>query len=230
MWLFEFVLTILLALAPLDAARQTEPAPARFDYQVRTDFFAGFAGDAARLRRAMEICERVLNENPRHAEALVWHGAGLMAQAGQLLAAGDRTRGMELWERALGEMNAAVALEPDNLGVIIPRAAVLLQATRRMPAEPARPLLQQALADYEKALAIQTPYFQTLGAHPRGELLFGLAEGYGRLGQMDKARHYFNRIVTDAADSGHAATAREFLANGTMPQVTGAGCVGCHKQ
>jgi tetratricopeptide (TPR) repeat protein len=126
-------------------------------------------------------------------------------------------------------MDAAVALEPENVAVLIPRGALLLQATMNMPAEMGRPLLEKAVGDYEKVLAIQTAYFSTLGDHPKGELLFGLAEGYSRLGQAEKARLYFDRLMKDAASSGHAPQAKEWLASGTLPKATGLGCVGCHK-
>jgi tetratricopeptide (TPR) repeat protein len=206
-----------------------QQAPVRFDMVVRGDFFAGFAGDAARLQRGMETCERALADNPKHAEALVWHGSGLGYQAGMAFQQGDAQHGMELWTRALAEMDEAVALEPDNVAVRIPRGAMLLQATRNMPPQAANPLIEKALGDYERTLELQTPYFSTLGDHPKGELLFGLAEGYSRLGNQEKARAYFERLVTDAPASGQTPKAREWLANGVLPKTTGLGCVGCHK-
>ena len=134
-----------------------------------------------------------------------------------------------LFGRGLEEMNRAVALEPDNIGVLIPQAAVLLVATRNMPADAARPLLEQALGNYEKVLAIQAPYFSTLGDHPKGELLFGLAEGYSRLGKPGPARRYFERLIKDAPGSGQAPRARMWLDTGSIPKTEGVGCVGCHK-
>lgn len=204
-------------------------APVRFDMVVRSDFFAGFAGDEVRLQRGMDRCEQALAENPRHAEALVWHGSGLAYRAGMAFRKGDAQNGMDLWNRGLGEMDQAAALEPDNVGVRIPRGAMLLQATRNMPPQMANPLIEKALGDYEKTLEIQSSYFATLGDHPKGELLFGLAEGYGRLGQLDKARAYFERLVKDAPASGQTPKAQEWLATGTLPKTTGLGCVGCHK-
>jgi tetratricopeptide (TPR) repeat protein len=226
----ELVGGVVLAtaiFAPSIAAQQ--PAQQRFDMAVRADFFAGFGGDAARLARGMEVCERTLADNPKHAEAMVWHGSGLTFQAGMAFQKGDVKTGGELWGRGQAEMDAAVALEPENVAVLIPRGALLLQATMNMPAEVGRPLLEKAVGDYEKVLAIQTAYFSTLGDHPKGELLFGLAEGYSRLGQAEKARLYFDRLMKDAASSGHAPQAKEWLASGTLPKATGLGCVGCHK-
>jgi tetratricopeptide (TPR) repeat protein len=225
MWILNLLITFVLILAPV----QPPEASARFDMAVRADFFAGFAGDRARFAEAMSLCERILAGNPRHAEALVWHGSGLLFQAGQAFARGDADHGTQFWERGLAEVNQAVALEPENVAVLIPRGAVLLQATRNTPPERGRPLLQQAVNDYERVLAIQSAYFDTLGDHPRGELLFGLAEGNARLGEMVKARHYFNRLIEDVPNSGQTPKARAFLANGELPSATGLGCVGCHQ-
>ena len=226
-WILTLIASLFLAgqtSAPSPAA-----APGRFDLLVRTDFFAGFAGDEARLAKGMKACERELAINPNHAEALVWHGSGLAFSSGMAYQKGDMQAGAELWQRGMDEMDKAAALEPDNVGVRIPRGAVLLQSTEFMPPERARPLIEKGVADYEHVLALQSAYFSTIGDHPKGELLFGLAEGYSRLGNLDKARKYFDRLLADAPASGQAPKARAWLENGTIPKSLGLGCVGCHK-
>jgi tetratricopeptide (TPR) repeat protein len=225
-------MTTLIATLALGALlMQSAPAaaPQRFDLTVRGDFFAGFAGDEARFKKGMDTCERTLAENPKHAEALVWHGSGLAFQAGMAFQKGDMKTGGELWQRGIEEMNTAVTLAPDSVGVRIPRGAVLLQATMNMAQAMAKPLLESAIADYEHVLELQSSYFSTLGDHPKGELLFGLAEGYSRLGQPDKARMYFERLVKDAPTSGQTPKAKQWLTDGTLPKSQGLGCVGCHK-
>ena len=223
------LVTFVIALVVASGQAAPQPAAQRFDYLVRADFFAGVAGDQARLKKAMDTCERTLAENPKHPEALVWHGAAMLVQSGQAFQKGDMGTGGQLWERGLKEMNDAVALAPDDVGVLIPRAATLFEATRNMQPAMARPLLETAVANYEHVLALQTPYFDTLGDHPKGELLFGLAEGYHRLGQHDQARLYFERLTKDAPTSGQTSKAREWLATGAVPKAAGTSCVGCHK-
>lgn len=223
------IITLFLALV-LAVIEFSVPVNAqRFDQVVRTDFFAGFSGDEARLQKGMATCETILAENPRHAEAMVWHGAGLLFQAGRSFQGGDAQRGMQLFQTGLSQMNSAVALEPDNVAVLIPRGAVLIAATRTMDPAMGRPLLEQAVADYEKVLDIQAAYFDTLGDHPRGELLFGLAEGSARLGRPEKTRLYFERLIKDAPTSGQSTRAEEWLKTGALPKIAGAGCIGCHK-
>lgn len=224
----QLMLGLIAALA-LVATTGAQTRRERFDMVVREDLFAGFAGDAVRFERGMAACEQQLAQDPDHAEALVWHGSGLAFRAGQAFATGDTRTGIPLWANGLDEMNRAVALAPDDVGVRIPRGATLLGASRNMPPGMARPLVETGLADYERTLALQAATFASLGDHPKGELLFGLAEGYGRLGQPVQAKKYFERLVNDAAGSGHVRDARQYLETGTLAPVTGLGCVGCHK-
>ena len=224
-----FIALVTLLSGPALAAGQNPPPVQRFDHLVRADFFAGVAGDGTRLTRPSNRCERILEVNPKNPEALVWHGASLMVRAGQAFMKGDMATGGPLFERALQEMLEAVMLAPDNPGVLIPRAAVLLEATRNMPPDMGRPLLESAVQNYEHVLDIQAPIFNTLGDHAKGELLFGLAEGWNRLGDKEKARRYFDRLIADAPASGQTPKAREWIATGTVPKSNGASCVGCHK-
>lgn len=205
-----------------------KPPRERFDFLVREDFFAGFAGDKEALARGMKVCEDALAKNPKHAEALVWHGGGLVFISGQHFQKGDTSKGMELWTRGLKEMDDAVALDPDSVGVLIPRGSTLISASRFMqPADTARPLLQKGLNDYEKVLQIQKSYFARLSGHARGELLYGLAEGWQRFGNQEKARAYFQRLVNEAPGSARQQQATVFLETGKIPSTT-MSCTGCH--
>lgn len=66
------------ASSAASTASPTAPPSGRFDLEVRGDFFAGFGGNAERLARGMARTEEVLAAAPDHAEALVWHGSGLV--------------------------------------------------------------------------------------------------------------------------------------------------------
>src|ERR1051326_564770 len=69
--------------------KEYEKPGVRFDVLVRDDFFAGMAGDVARLNRGMQFCEKVLIKHPHHAEALVWHGGGLLTRSSIAYSRGD---------------------------------------------------------------------------------------------------------------------------------------------
>lgn len=201
----------------------------RFDFLVRADFFAGFAGDQAALERGMKVCEDTLAKNPNHAEALVWHGGGLVFNAGQAFQKADVRKGVELWDRGLKEMDRAVGLEPNNVGVLIPRGASLLTVSRFVQDKAAgRALLEKGVGDYEKVLELQKPYFARLSSHARAELLFGLAQGWARLGDTVKARVYFQRIVNECKDSGRQPQAAAWLEKGTLAGTDAMSCTGCH--
>jgi hypothetical protein len=215
------------------AGEQPKAASNRFDLIVRNDFFTGFAGDKEALARGMKTCEATLAQDPKHAEALVWHGAGLMFQAGQAFqdsAPENQKLGREKWQRGLQELDEAVKLEPENIGVRIPHGAVCLTVSRYLP-DPKlkRELLDQGTADYEKTYALQKAYFSRLGTHPRGELLFGLAEGWRRLGDAARARTYLEQIVQTCKDSPYETEAKEWLAkklDAANPSYHN--CIGCH--
>ena len=205
-----------LAIAPLWAAH--------FDDKVRGDFFAGFAGDNAAFERAMQN-----SATDPSAEAMAWHGGGLMVLSGQKFQQGDYAAGGDLWARGVAEMDKAGAMEPDNPAVLIPRAAVWFVASRQAPPDRGRPLIEKAVADYEHVYELQQAYFDKLDTHMRSELLFGLADGHARLGNADKARGYFEKLAAIGPASGHLEQAQLYL-KGEKYAIQGLGCVGCHSQ
>src|SRR5436305_9544321 len=94
-------------------------------------------GTEAALRNGMAKIEETLAANPDHAEALVWRGAGTYWKAGQAFRSGDVAGGRAMVTAAMADLDRAIALAPRDIGVLIPRAAVLLVAARNQP-EPTR--------------------------------------------------------------------------------------------
>lgn len=226
-WKLTVAGALAFALGFATAVRSAPPDE-RFDHKVRNDFFAGFTGDQEALDRGMKTCESILASNPKHAEALVWHGGGLYFRGSQAFIAGDNQKGMELVTRGLKEMDDAVALAPDSIGVRIPRGAILLNSSRFVPnPEMSRSLLQKGLSDYHRAFDLQKSTLLEMGTHPRGELLFGLAEGYSRSGDEAKARSYFEMILESLKGTGYAKRAELWMATKSIPPEQ-TGCIGCH--
>jgi tetratricopeptide (TPR) repeat protein len=219
--------------SPSSQVSKPPAAPVRFDFRVREDFFRGFAGDAASLERGMAACEAVLKENPRHAEALVWHGGGLMFQSRKLFQAGKREEGIALSAKGLAEMDSAVKLQPDQFGIRIVRAAYLTTASRYV-ADPdyKRGLLERVVEDYEITYRKQETILAKLSVHQRGELLMGLSEAHMRLGNAEKARTYLEIVVKTTPDSPYAKEATAWLAKKTDASERETAfrhaCVGCH--
>jgi tetratricopeptide (TPR) repeat protein len=211
-------------------AATPEQKPERFDKLVREDFFAGMMGDEARLDRGMKYCEGILAKNPKHADALVWHGGGLLARAATTYRKGDTKLGDRLWNQGLKEMNEAVALAPENIGIMVGRSATLVglaQSGWSSADAESRKLLESALLDYEKVYQKQKPYFGKLDEHSRGELLFGLASGWSILGENEKARRYLDLIVKEVEGTQYQTEAQKWL-NGKPKAVIQHDCFGCH--
>ena len=169
--------------------------------KVRVDYFDGVRGDQAALDRAIAACEATLAKNPMHAEAMVWHGAGLVARSIPKFRSGDIAGGRALNQQGVEEMNRAVALAPTNVAVRIPRGAVLLAMAPFVPADQREALYRDGASDYEVTLAQQTAYFSKLTLHAREQLLYGLTDAYASLGDVEKARAYYQRMTSDAAGS-----------------------------
>jgi hypothetical protein len=189
-------------------------AQERFDYEVRDEMFRAFGGNEAAFKNAMSKVDAKLQENPDHAEALVWRGAGRYWSAGQAFGRGDMAAAQALSAAAMLDLDRALALAPADVGVLVPRAAVLLVAARneREPAR-AQDLGARAAANYETVLAIRQPAFAGLGQHNRGEYLSGLAESWALAGARDKAEGYLRRILVELANSPYAERAAAKLAD-----------------
>ncbi|BDC50879.1 hypothetical protein F183_A31950 [Bryobacterales bacterium F-183] len=199
----------------------------RFDHVVRNDFFAGFSGNREALSRGMEKTQAVIEKDPNHAEALVWHGAGLVFQSGDLFQKGEQQKGIEQYMKGMAMMDKAVALAPKAVGVRVPRGSVLMQASFGMPPEMAKPVLEKALDDYMTTYDVQKAFFDKVGEHPRGELLFGIANSYRRLGDEAKANEWFKMITDKMPNTNYAKRADIWLTTKSLTPAQQR-CVGCH--
>jgi hypothetical protein len=202
--------------------------PDRFDMVVREDIFAGFGGNAERLAKGLKACDDALAKNPKHAEALVWRGAVRVFQSGQEFRAGKRAEGIKLWTAGMKDMDDAVALAPTNVGVRIPRAAVLLPTARSAPPAMGKPLLPKALDDFQTIEKLQREYLAELGDHPRGELRMGLADVHRLMGNIEKSNEQLRIVEKELPNTKYAERAKEWLA--AKPDAKLAhNCIGCHR-
>jgi hypothetical protein len=231
-WILEFVPPLRYrewTVASAQTRKAAQSSDDRFDELVRDDFFAGMLGDKTRLERGMKFCEDILARDPKHAEALVWHGGGLLSRAAIAYRSGDNKLGDALWTQGLREMNDAVSFEPDHIGVKIGRSATIVglaQAGWDASDRASHDLLKSALLDYEKVYEVQKPTFSKLGTHSRGELLFGLASGWSILGENAKAAQYLKLVVENCKGTPYETEAKKW--RDLKPQVIQHDCTGCH--
>jgi len=134
--------------------------------------------------------------------------------AGRALEAGDQAGARSLSSAGMADMDRALALEPSNVGVLVPRAAVLLAVAcnQRDPAR-MRELAAQSAANFESALALRQKAFPKLAQHNRGEYLSGLAESWALAGKEDTAERYLRRILAEVPNSAYSERAAAKLAN-----------------
>jgi|SRR5688500_18807611 len=188
-------------------------------------------GDTEKFERGMRTLESLIAENPADARLKVLYGTGMFAQSGAAFRKGDVPNAMKLWQSSLAEMAQAVAMAPDNIFVRARRGVVLIAASRATPPAMAMPLTQLAVDDFEKVLAIREKE-QTLSlqsAHKRGELLTGLADGWNRLGNQDKARGYFERITRELKGTIYEQRATAWLEDKAEAKAAEYfTCSGCH--
>ncbi|MEM9825727.1 MAG: hypothetical protein AAF958_04020 [Planctomycetota bacterium] len=210
---------------------ETLPKPStdrqRFDMVVREDFFAGFAGDQARLQRGMEECRRVLKDNPDHAEAMVWLGSGEVFSSGERFEKGDFPGGIQLWQSGLSKMDRAIELEPDSVSVLIPRAATLLPASRSLRGGMKQQILQRLQRDFERVYERQKDQLAEIGEHPLGELRMGLADVYRAQGKLAESNYQLTKLTEELPDTDYAERATKWLA-AKPDAVLAHNCIGCH--
>lgn len=224
-----FVLApIVLLLTVLLTVTAGAQEPERFDEKVRDLFFAGFAGNEDALKRGMAITEETLEANPDHPGALVWQASGWFFESSMAFARGDWDAGMSLYDRSVAQFDRAVALAPNSLETLIPRAAAYLSVAPYVTHTPTRNgLLETVVGDYTRVLKLRAPVFESFTVHSRGELLGALAESLWLLEKRDQAQVYLNRIVTELPNTPYALMAQQQLdLPETRAQLT---CLGCHK-
>ncbi|MFN7929773.1 MAG: hypothetical protein U0Y68_17880 [Blastocatellia bacterium] len=230
--MLKLLLITAVALSlTLGLTQAQQPNVPRFDHLVREDFFAGFAGDAAALARGMARCENQLKEDPNHAEALVWHGAGLEFQAVAYFQKGEFQKGNDIFQQGEKEMERAVQLQPKSVSILVPRAAHYVVYSRYVPDKvQQRVMLEKVIHDYEEVYRQQQSNFARLSIHARGELLLGMAEAYLRLGGADNRSKAAILLQQARKESGYTKEADAWLqaAPDAKPATFFHTCVGCH--
>jgi hypothetical protein len=127
------------------------------------------------------------------------------------------------------DMDDAIKIEPDNIGVLIPRAAVMLPAGRNAPSAMGKPVLRKVRADFERVYNRQKNVLDQLGEHPLGELRMGLADVYRLLGEPKKSKTQLEAIQRELPDTVYAKRATVWLAAAPDKKLAH-NCIGCHSK
>lgn len=216
--LIAFVLTtgVLFAQARLDSN------------QMRNNLFAAMAGNPNALKPIFDASEKILAQNPDHAQALMWHGVATLAEFFGEAQKGNPQAAFPKFQKATEEMDRAVSLAPDDIEVRVLRAVLYSPASRSVPPAAASGLLEKASSDFQHTFDLQKNHLDQIGTHPLGELLQGLGDTYSRQGKADNAEKYYAMVQTMLKDTEYAARASEWMkTKQPLPEAKTA-CVGCH--
>jgi tetratricopeptide (TPR) repeat protein len=200
-----------------------------FDFEtVRSDFFAGAAGDEVALQRAMAAAERALAKDAKDAPAMSVHGFGAVIAGGQAYLKGDAPRGTELFQRGLAELNGAVKLAPKHGLVRALRGILLQQVSRQMPPAAGTPMLDDARSDFQFLFDEQSAELDRLGTHRLGELLQALGDIHSRLGRTADAERFYGLIQQKLPDTEYARRASTWMTTKQPLPAERTTCIGCH--
>ena len=201
----------------------------RFDYKVREDMFAGIDGDTEAFERAMALIGDTLAATPDHAEALTWRGAARLFQSGTAFRRGAMADGMRLSEEGMADLERALALKPESIGVRAARAPALMpyaRGLRPFNRREADRLTRLAIADMEFVMTARASDWTGLDAHDRGEVLGALADGWLQLGDAAQANTYLDRMGVELAGTAYGKNATVRRADPTTKAPLT--CLGCH--
>lgn len=186
-----------------------------FIVEYREKFFAVFRGDVRTFETAYAEIEAMLTKNPKDARALVWRGNGKTVRAG-LTFLRDRKleEALKQLEDSRRDLDAAVALRPNDPNIYMMRAATLYVQEMYFPPERLPRVVYETLRDdclrFIKYLGDR---ITRVSIHVRGETYGELGIAYLRLGEKEKARAAFQRVIELCPGTAYATRAKREIAN-----------------
>jgi tetratricopeptide (TPR) repeat protein len=216
------VLLILASLAAVAPAQFVYPKPEYnmaepglykedpFIREYRRKFFAVFRGDFPTFEKAYGEVQAMVAKNPKDARALVWLGNGQTVKGGLALMKGKREDSLALLEKSRKTLNRAVALRPNDPNIYMMRAATLYIQGQYWPAKDLPRSTWEHLRDdclrFERFLGDKMP---RVSIHLRGETYGELGIAYVRLGEKEKARAAFQRVIELCPGTDYETRARK---------------------
>jgi hypothetical protein len=187
-----------------------------FIIKYRAEYFAVFKGDRARFERAHQEIGEMVRKNPKDPRALVWYGNGQTVKAALAYITGKRKEADELAERSRQNLDKAVAMRPDDPNIYMMRAATLYVQGQYFPKDAVPRVTWERLRDdcltFIKFLGDR---ITRVSIHVRGETYGELGIAYLNLGEKEKARQAFQRVVELCPNTAYSERAlREIAALG----------------
>jgi cytochrome c556 len=182
-----------------------------FIVEYRKKFFAVFRGDLQTFSKAFDEVSQMVERDPSDARALVWRGNGKMVKGGIALFQNDMETARGLLAGSLADLDAAVALSPEDPNIYMMRAATLLLIHQRFPEGwSARPLYERLERDALKFLGhIGWRRLPRTSIHLRGEALASLAIAQRELEKFEESLVSWRRLEMLNRGTRYEAKARE---------------------
>ncbi len=184
-----------------------------FIVEYRQKFFAVFKGDTKMFNKAFDEITALVKKDPKDARALVWLGNGETVKAGVLVLKGQKDAAAKLLDKSRTDLDAAVALRPKDPNIYMMRAATLYIQGQYWDAKTLPKSNWEKLRDdCLKFIDYFGPKFPQVSIHVRGETCGELGIAYLKLGEKDKARAAFKRVVELCPDTDYSKRAEKELA------------------
>ena len=202
---------------------------------VREDLFAAWLDDdLERLARGERNIETMLRDKPirpnQTAHLLAWKAGADYYRAVRAHEAGAPDAFQQHYDRARQGMSQALAAN-DVTGVAahaIVGAALVLFADR-VPTQHRAEAWAAAYTAYVSMWKLQGATVDKLPVHPRGELLGGLVQTAYRMGRVDEANQFADRMLSSLAGTPYEAAAQEWKMNPASATASRLTCKSCHE-
>ena len=184
-----------------------------FITEYRQKFFAALRGDFKTFNAAYAEIDAMVRKNPKDARALVWLGNGQTIKAIKANLLGRKDEAAGLMAESRKNVDAAVALRPKDYNIYMMRATTLYAQAQYAPNIPVpRSNWEHIRDDCAALLKEMGPRVGGASTHVQGEAYGELGIAYLRLGEKEKARQAFAKILELTPGSAYAERATKEIA------------------
>ena len=215
------------------AQGQEPPAGASFSQWVREDLFAGFMGDSKpEFERGVGKVDAYLKAHPGDSGAMAWKGSSDLYLAVRARESKKDADYEKLFAKAMAEFEHAYqsASADDKVSALAVAGGTAVVLGDRLAPENKAAFFTMARDRFIELERAQITDFTKMPVHHQGEVLGGLAQMEQRLGNLDGAAVYAQRIVATLADSPYAKAAQAFIADPTARSAPQLACMTCHEE
>lgn len=195
---YTFITSLIAIMLFVTASGFAQTETPKFDNELITDFSKGMGGDDSSLERAMAKAEKILAANPKDARTLVWMGAATLAKSGKVFMTGDFMAGGKMWAEGRKKMDESVALDGENLEVLIVRGSTYTNASTKYPfKEEADEIFKLGKSDLDKIIASTEGKADEKSKGIRSQAIKRFIKYYSETGEKEKTETYKKMLTAN---------------------------------